>query len=344
MSGRCREPRSHHRRWLGILALAWILGSDRGHAQNADGQPITGPSRATPIDSTGAGFRMAGMRQLYLRLSAAESLHVTMAGSGAPVVLIPGLFGSAFGYRHLLAQLPAAGYQAIVIEPLGIGTSARPERGDYSLSSQADRLAVVLDRLSTGPAVVVAHSTGASMALRLAYQRPELVAAVVSLDGGPAETATSPGFRRAMRYVPWVKWLGGIKRVRSKIRKNLVATSGDTTWVTEEVIDGYTAGAKADLDGTLKAYLRLAESREPERLVPRLGAVRCPVRLVLGMVPHEGGIPADQLASLHQGLARFVIDSVPGVGLYAYEERPEAVVEAVRKASRSAAPAQLRPS
>jgi pimeloyl-ACP methyl ester carboxylesterase len=337
MSGRRKEPRGHHRRWVGVLALAWVLGSDRGHAQNADGQQLTGSRSATPIDSTGADFREAGTRQLYLRLSPTESLHVTMAGSGAPVVLIPGLFGSAFGYRHLLAQLPAAGYQTIVIEPLGIGTSARPERSDYSLSSQADRLAVALDRLGTGPAVVVAHSTGASMALRIAYQRPELVAAVVSLDGGPAETATSPGFRRAMRYVPWVKWLGGIRRVRSQIRKNLVATSGDTTWVTEEVIDGYTSGARADLDGTLKAYLRLAEAREPARLVPRLGEVRCPVRLVVGMVPHEGGIPGDQLAALQRELARFAIDSIPGVGLHAYEERPEAVVEAVRKASREAA-------
>ena len=309
-----------HRRWVGVLALAWVLGSDRGHAQNG-GQQLTGP----------------GMRELYLRLSPAESLHVTMAGSGAPVVLIPGLFGSAFGYRHLLAQLPAAGYQAIVIEPLGIGTSARPERSDYSLSSQADRLAVALDRLGMGPAVVVAHSTGASMALRLASKRPELVAAVVSLEGGPAETATSAGFRRAMTYVPWVKWLGGIRRVRSVIRKNLVATSGDTTWVTEKVIDGYTAGAKADLDGTLKAYLSMAEAREPERLVPRLGEVRCPVRLVLGTVPHKGGIPADQLAALQRGLASFAIDSIPGVGLYAYEERPEAVVEAVRKGSQDAA-------
>jgi esterase len=297
-----------------VLLLALALG--------AQSQPLQ--PRAVP--DSGA------IRRHYVRLSPAESLQVTMAGTGDPVVLIPSLFGSAFGYRHLLDRLPAAGYQAIVIEPLGIGTSARPEQADYSLTRQSDRIAVVLRGMAAGPAVVVAHSTGASMALRLAYRHPELVRAVVSLDGGPAERATSRGFRRAMQYVPWIKWLGGIKRVRSKIRDNLVATSGDTTWVTEEVVDAYTAGARADLDGTLKAYLRMAESREPERLVPRLGTVRCPVRLVIGTAPHEGGIPPGQLAELHQGLASFAIDSVPGAGLHVSEERPEAVVTSVRMA------------
>lgn len=271
-------------------------------------------------------------RRFFVRLEAAESLQVTTAGEGDPVVLIPGLFGSAYAFRHLLEQLPAAGYQAIVVEPLGIGTSARPEKGDYSLTRQADRVASVMQELATGPATVVAHSTGASVALRLAYRHPELVSAVVSLDGGPAERATSRGFRRAMQYVPWIKWMGGVKRVRAKIRESLIETSGDTTWVTEEVVEGYTEGARQDLDGTLKAYLRMAESKEPERLVPNLGALRCPVRLVVGTAPHEGGIPDRQLEALQRGLASFTVDSVPGAGLHLYEERPGAIVDAVQRA------------
>jgi len=270
-------------------------------------------------------------RRFFVRLAAAESLQVTTAGEGEPVVLIPGLFGSAYAFRHLVDQLPGAGYRVIVIEPLGIGTSARPEKGDYSLTRQAERVAGVMRELGTGPAILVAHSTGASVALRLAFRHPDLVSALVSLDGGPAERATSRGFRRAMQYVPWIKWMGGVKRVRAKIRESLIETSGDTTWVTEEVVDGYTSGARQDLDGTLKAYLRMAESKEPERLVPNLGAVRCPVRLVVGTVPHDGGIPEPQLAALQRGLPSFAMDSVAGAGLHVYEERPEAIVEAIRR-------------
>ena len=286
---------------------------------------------ATPEPATEALTGPEPPRRLYVHVGAAESLQVTIAGVGEPVVLIPGLFGSAFAYRHLLHRLPEAGYQAVVVEPLGIGTSGRPEKGDYSLTRQADRIAAVMRELLDGPAVLVAHSTGASMALRLAYRHPALVSGIVSLDGGAAERATSRGFRRAMQYVPWIKWMGGVRRVRSNIRQSLIETSGDTTWVTEEVVDGYTEGPRADLDGTLKAYLRMADSREPERLTSHLGSVRCPVRLVVGTAPHEGGIPKGQLATLQRGLTSFAVDSVPGAGLHVYEERPEAIVDAVRR-------------
>src|SRR5438445_7749687 len=97
-----------------------------------------------------------------LALSPAESVAVTVTGTGDPVVLVPGLFGSAFGYRAVIPLLTDAGYRAIVVEPLGIGSSARPEHADYSLTAQADRIAAALDRLSVRHAIVVAHSLGRS--------------------------------------------------------------------------------------------------------------------------------------------------------------------------------------
>src|SRR5437867_7393711 len=75
--------------------------------------------------------------ELRVSVAPAESLSVTVASQGTPVVLIPGLFGSAFAYRTLVPQLTAAGYQAIVIEPLGIGGSARPARAHYPATAPA---------------------------------------------------------------------------------------------------------------------------------------------------------------------------------------------------------------
>jgi pimeloyl-ACP methyl ester carboxylesterase len=271
----------------------------------------------------------ATVQELLIPVATAESLRVTTAGTGETVVLLPGLFGSAFGYRHLLELLPAAGYHALVVEPLGIGRSPRPEHADYSLTAQADRVAAVLERLHEGPVMVVAHSVGASMALRLAYRHPELVSSLVLLDGGPAEEAATPGFRRAMRYAPWIKWMGGVKRIRPKMRKDLIAASGDTSWVTEEVMNGYIAGATADLDGTLLAFLAMSEARESERLAPHLAEIRCPVRLVLGTAPHQGGVAPKQVALLGAHLALFAIDSVPGAGQYLFEEQPASVVSII---------------
>src|SRR3989442_14132181 len=159
-----------------------------------------------------------------LVLPRAESLQVAVvgAGAGAPVVLIPGLFGSAFAYRKVVPRLTEAGYRAIVIEPLGVGSSGRPEHADYSLTAQADRMAAALDQLGVTWAVIVAHATSASIAYRLAYRRPDLVRAVVSLEGGPVEGGPAPGVRRAMRLAPRVKVFAGGRRIPKKTRANLI--------------------------------------------------------------------------------------------------------------------------
>jgi pimeloyl-ACP methyl ester carboxylesterase len=270
-----------------------------------------------------------------------ESLHVVAAGAGTPVVLVPGLFGCAFGFRHLIARLPTAGYRVFVVEPLAIGGSPRPEHADYSLTAQADRLASAIQQLDSVPALVVAHSLSASIALRLAVRHAALLRGVVLLDGGPMESAATKGFRRAMTYAPWLKWLGGMKRLRPRIRHDLIASSADSSWLTEAVLDAYTAGAAADLDGTLKAYLEMVEAREPERLGPRLRELKMPVRLVVGTAPHQGGISTKQVAQLSAQVARFTIDTVPGAGHYLFEEAPGAVVAAVGQVDQSAGTVRL---
>src|SRR5947207_15646025 len=87
-------------------------------------------------------------RAFSIALAPAESVWVTVEGAGDPVVLIPGLFGSAFGYRSVLPRLVDAGYRSILIEPLGIGTSARPHHAYYSLTEHAARSAAALVHLA----------------------------------------------------------------------------------------------------------------------------------------------------------------------------------------------------
>jgi pimeloyl-ACP methyl ester carboxylesterase len=270
----------------------------------------------------------------------AESLHVVRIGSGDPVILIPGMFGSTVGFARLVPLLTAAGYGPIIIEPLGTGFSARPEHADYSLSAQADRLAAVLDSLHIRAAPVIAHSVGGGIVLRLAYRRPDLVLAVVSLEGGPTERAATPSFRRAMRFAPWIKIFGGKRLIRRVIHHSLIASSGDTSWVNDATVSNFTAGAAADLDAALKAFLAMAASREPEPLEPHLREIMCPVRLMVGGAPHNGGVGSREVDELRRDVSRFSLDSIPGAGHYLQEERPDAVVTALEqvKASASGAP------
>jgi pimeloyl-ACP methyl ester carboxylesterase len=275
---------------------------------------------------------MVAFQHPYVVVAPAETVHVeAWPGAGKPVAVIPGLFGASFTFRKVVPLLAAQGYRPIVIEPLGTGFSSRPLRADYSLAAQSQRIATVLDSLGSGPVLVLAHSLGAAIAFRLAIERPDLVRGIVSLEGGPTEEATTPTFRSAMRYLPWVKLLGGINLVRRKIRGMLLDSSGDRSWVTDGVVTGYTLGEARDFDATLKTFLAMSRSREPTKLEPRLGEIACPVTLVVGTAHHDGDVPPQEVALMTHSIVSFQVDSQQGAGHYLQEERPAAVVSAVEK-------------
>jgi len=279
----------------------------------------------------------AAAQERLFTIASGEQLRVVETGRGVPVVLVPGLLGSAFGFRKLAPPLVASGHRVIVVEPLGIGGSAKPEPADYSLTAQADRIAAVLEVLDVEQAIVVAHSVGASMAFRLAARHPERVKAIVSLDGGPAERAATPGFRRAMSFAFLIKLFGGVKRIQGMVRTTLKERSADPAWVTDDVVDGYVSAGARDLDGTLAAFRQIAKAAEPQQLRPLLSEVRCPVRLVIGTATRQGGISDAEVALLQERLPRFSIDRVEGAGHFVFEEQPQAVVAAVLGVAASAA-------
>ena len=263
------------------------------------------------------------------QIAPGEIMAGTTLGKGSQVVIIPGMLCAGFGYRKMIEPLTSAGHRVIVLDPLGTGKSSRPADADYSLTAQADRLAAALDTLEVRQAVLVAHTIGASMALRLAYRRPDLVRGVVSVAGGPVEQQATPIMRLALRLGPLIKTPVGRKLVRLELRKLLLKSSGDTTWVTNDVVDAYSASVQDDLDGTLRAMRAMASSSEPQSLRENLGAIRAPVRLLVGTAPRTGGITSEEVDLLSQLVPDFAIDSIRGAGLFIQEEKPAAVVGAV---------------
>ncbi|HEX4954232.1 MAG TPA: alpha/beta hydrolase [Thermoanaerobaculia bacterium] len=110
---------------------------------------------------------------------ASGPLAVRSIGHGRPaVVLLHGLFGSHRywrGYDGLAAR-----HRLIVPDLLGFGDSPKPATG-YSADDHALAVAGTLEGLGVvEPAVVVAHSAGTVVALRLRALRPDLVAGVVA--------------------------------------------------------------------------------------------------------------------------------------------------------------------
>lgn len=259
-----------------------------------------------------------------------ETLRVTSVGTGRPLVLIPGIFGAAYGYRKITGPLVARGYRCIIVEPLGYGWSSHPKNADYSFSAQTERVALALDRLGVKRALFVAQSSGAAIAFRLAIRRPDLVRGLLSIDGGPAESAATPGMKKAFKFGGLVTKLAmDQSRLRHDVRREIVRNSGDTTWVTDAVIRGYTGGQTADMNGSIDAFQRMSKSKEADSLADRLHRCEVPVRLLLGTVKHPSEVSGDQRELLKDKLPDFKTESVTGSGQYIQEEQPAAVLAAV---------------
>lgn len=266
-----------------------------------------------------------------------ETLRTTSFGTGQPIVLIPGIFGGAFGYRKITGPLVAQGYRTIVVEPLGYGSSSHPKKADYSFGAQSERVARTLDQMGIRRALIVAQSSGAAIAFRLAVQRPDLVRGLLSIGGGPAESAATPGLKKAFKFGGGlVKFAMDQSKLRHDVRREIIKNSGDTTWVTDAVIRGYTAGQTTDLDGSIDAFQRMSKSKESTSLADRLHRCASPVLLLVGTVAHPAEVTTEQRALLKSQLRTFRTESVRGAGQYIQEEQPAAVLAAVTRLARAA--------
>ena len=96
--------------------------------------------------------------------------------AGAPVVLLHGITDSWRSFEPVMAHLPAS-LRVLAVSQRGHGESDRP--GSYRTREFAADAAAFIEALGLGPALVVGHSMGSVNAMRLAIDRPELVAGLV---------------------------------------------------------------------------------------------------------------------------------------------------------------------
>ncbi|RKZ16454.1 hypothetical protein DRQ50_06085 [bacterium] len=274
---------------------------------------------------------MAVATPQLVEVTPVEHLSVLDQGppGGPPVVMIPGLSGCNYGFRKLMPLMHAEGLRTIAIEPLSIGLSDRTPEADYTLAAQAGRIATVLDQLAIEGAVIVSHGVATSMALRLALARPELVAGIVSVEGGANESASTPTVQRSLRLAKIVARMGGTRFLRDRYEDDLVKSSGDATWVDKRTVRNYFRGPGRDVQGTLNAFLAMSKQSEPAPLLPRLKDITIPVLVLWGNAEHEGAMDPEEKAMLTTELPQVELRVVPGAGHFIFEEQPQAVADAV---------------
>ncbi len=142
------------------LTLLWLAAHARGYTRKAEAQ---WPAEGRFVDAGDA------------------RLHVREAGPvGAPRMLL--IHGASSNLRELWAPLAdefSPLHRVIAYDRPGMGHSTRPRRNAETLAVQARMAARVLEATGEGPAIVVGHSLGAAVSLRLAIDHPHLVSGLV---------------------------------------------------------------------------------------------------------------------------------------------------------------------
>jgi pimeloyl-ACP methyl ester carboxylesterase len=112
-----------------------------------------------------------------------------MAGAGMPVVLLHGWALAQHTYRKVIEEIAEQGCMVIAPSMPGFGGSGDLEGAAFSMSGYAKWVADLLDVLEIDePAVLVGHSFGGGVAIKLAHDMPKRVRSLVLVNsiGGSA--------------------------------------------------------------------------------------------------------------------------------------------------------------
>lgn len=101
---------------------------------------------------------------------------ITDTAKGDPVILLHGLGRSAVVWDYTVGLLQPHDVRVVTFDLLGFGKSPKPDWLHYNVDDHAQALIASIEKLRLRqPAVLVGHSMGCLIAVRLASLRPDLV-------------------------------------------------------------------------------------------------------------------------------------------------------------------------
>lgn len=240
----------------------------------------------------------------------------------APVMLmLHGAGGSGHSFRHMIPLLTPF-YRVIVPDLPGQGCTRAGGMRRLGLDAMAEDLARLCAALDTPPQVVLGHSAGAAIALRLADLMPlravvGINAALGTFDG--AAGVMFPLMARVLAATPFV------------------ASAVSRLWGNQATVDKLLAGTGSPLDATGRAqYLTLVRDRAHvdgtlgmmaqwrlDGLMARLPSLHLPVLLIAS--DRDNAVPprVSRDAVAHMVMADYV--EIAGFGHLVHEEAAERV-------------------
>ncbi len=266
------------------------------------------------------------------------------AGAGATadgavgVVMLHGFGSQTRTWRHLGAALASddtAVALTLAFDRPGFGLTERPtagswgrERNPYGPEAQVAYTLGLLDAYGLERALLVGHSAGGALALRVALAAPERVAGLVLVSPAVYQGGGAPAWTRPLLSTPQLNRLGPL------FMRQLAGEPGDNflraAYFDPSALDPADEAAyrrALRVEGWDRALWELVKaSREPE-LVPFLPQVRQPTLVLSGAA--DTIVPAEQSERLARELPLAAYHAIAACGHVAHEECPDATIATV---------------
>lgn len=243
-------------------------------------------------------------------------------GQGPALVLVHGLLGYSFSWRHVLAPLSKE-REVFALDMPGSGFSECLATTDAHLSAAAERLLKFLDAMGIGVCDLVGSSYGGTTSLFLSATHPDRVRTLTLVS--PANPWSRIGRKRltllslplaGMLFPPFAR------SIRSLHRSAIRRMYGDPSRVTSETLHGYSLPLRRK--GVFEHAVRIAHNwhsdmAELERSLA--GASDIPTLIVWGSKDRLVELSSAHI--LHRHLRRSRLTIMEGAGHLPYEECPE---------------------
>ena len=110
-------------------------------------------------------------------------LHFREIGTGTPIIILHGLFGSSDNWQTFGKNLAEKGYRVVMVDLRNHGLS--PHAEDFSFEDMAMDVKELIDEQNLSGAILMGHSLGGKTAMEFAELFPEKLRALIVVDIAP---------------------------------------------------------------------------------------------------------------------------------------------------------------
>jgi pimeloyl-ACP methyl ester carboxylesterase len=275
------------------------------------------------MQSTDRFIESDGLRIHYLDWGSGHEDQAVDAATAErqPLLLLHGIGRTAHNFDHLAPHF-AHSYRVIAPDLRGHGDSDWHPDAAYLVEDYVRDVEALISELGLANIALWGQSTGGRVAQVIAGKFPELVAAAVIEDVGP-ERPREVSDRRAKR-------MGDEADGWATYDELLLAIQPRYPLTPEPVLRHFILhGTKRRPDGRLvwKCDPNITKGFIPTEIWRHVREIQAPIIYILGGASNI--VPAETQAELKEALLQVEIVTMPGLGHYPSDEKPEEFLEIV---------------